>query len=603
MTTTPAQPASDKRPSTPSSDFNDAAREFGPEVVRARIAAALDNPAAAPSPYRVDSRGVWYCGADGHDVRISDPLRVLAMTRDRMSGMWGRLLEWSDADGTPHRLTVAASLLIGDGRELGRLLADNGLNITPGANALQRLAAFIMEQRPDGRARCVHLPGWHDGCYMLPTGEGIGADDDALVYQHSGAVTLAYSEQGDWAQQVAPLCIGNPFLLFAVSCVLAGPLLHIVGLGGGGFHFVGDSSTGKSTLLRVAASVAGGPELVREWRATANGLEGVATLHNDATIIMDEMAQISAQEVGEAAYLLANGQGKSRSNRSGEARAAAQWRTLILSAGEVGLAQHMATVGKRARAGQSVRLVDMPADAGAGMGAFESVHHAEGPAAFSALLRERAADNHGTAWRPWLTWLAGQSPALLKRRFMQIRGELRGEIDANADGQVVRVVERFALAATAGELATDAGLTGWPKGTAAASAVTAMHAWLRVRGGIGNSDMTALLAQVRAFFELHGESRFDPLHPEPRSRPVNSRAGFIRNDAQGRTVYLVMPEVMTRELCAGHSPSSAKKWLLHAGWLLPGTDGRPHSRHHVPGMGKATLYAFSATAVHGEDSP
>ncbi|WP_164186520.1 DUF927 domain-containing protein, partial [Stenotrophomonas maltophilia] len=113
-------------------------------------------------------------------------------------------------------------------------------------------------------------------------------------------------------------------LVLAVSAMFAGPLLHFTGATGGGFHLVGGSSSGKSTALRVAASVVGPPEYAREWRSTANGLEGVAVLHNDATLILDELAQIDPKQAGDAAYLLANGNGKSRANRAGEARAAAR---------------------------------------------------------------------------------------------------------------------------------------------------------------------------------------------------------------------------------------------------------------------------------------
>lgn len=42
-------------------------------------------------------------------------------------------------------------------------------------------------------------------------------------------------------------------------------------------------------------------------------------LHNDATLILDELAQIDPKQAGDAAYLLANGNGKSRANRAGEA--------------------------------------------------------------------------------------------------------------------------------------------------------------------------------------------------------------------------------------------------------------------------------------------
>ncbi|CEK09175.1 DUF927 domain-containing protein [Legionella hackeliae] len=39
-------------------------------------------------------------------------------------------------------------------------------------------------------------------------------------------------------------------------------------------------------------------------------LEGLASLHNDGLLILDELSQMDPREAGEAAYLLANGQGK-----------------------------------------------------------------------------------------------------------------------------------------------------------------------------------------------------------------------------------------------------------------------------------------------------
>jgi putative DNA primase/helicase len=60
--------------------------------------------------------------------------------------------------------------------------------------------------------------------------------------------------------------------------------------------------------------------------ATANGLEAVAATHSDALLCLDEIAQLSGKEAGEVAYMLANGQGKSRSSRDATLRKPAQWR-------------------------------------------------------------------------------------------------------------------------------------------------------------------------------------------------------------------------------------------------------------------------------------
>ena len=129
------------------------------------------------------------------------------------------------------------------------------------------------------------------------------------------------SESGtadEWRDSVAALAAGNTRLVFALSVAFAGTLAEIAGEDSGGFHLRGASSSGKSTALKLAASVWGNPSTyVRLWRGTVNGLEGLATLHNDSLLILDEIGQIDPNDAGEAAYLLANGQGKARASRNG----------------------------------------------------------------------------------------------------------------------------------------------------------------------------------------------------------------------------------------------------------------------------------------------
>jgi putative DNA primase/helicase len=75
------------------------------------------------------------------------------------------------------------------------------------------------------------------------------------------------------------LCVGNSRLAFAVACAFAGPLLRPAGMESGGFHYRGDSSSGKTTALKVAASVYGGAGYLQRWRTTDNALEAIAAQH------------------------------------------------------------------------------------------------------------------------------------------------------------------------------------------------------------------------------------------------------------------------------------------------------------------------------------
>ena len=76
---------------------------------------------------------------------------------------------------------------------------------------------------------------------------------------------------------------------------------------------------------------------------------------------------LEPKDAGKIAYMLANGQGKGRSTRDGSPRAVATRRLLFLSSGEISLGDLVTQSGGKIRAGQKVRVIDLPADAGAGV--------------------------------------------------------------------------------------------------------------------------------------------------------------------------------------------------------------------------------------------
>jgi len=86
---------------------------------------------------------------------------------------------------------------------------------------------------------------------------------------------------------------------------------------------------------------------------------------------LDELGVASAKEVSDTVYSLASGVGKQRAQRDGSPRAPNVWRVMILSTGELAVADKIREAGGRARAGQEVRILDIEADAGKGFGVFD----------------------------------------------------------------------------------------------------------------------------------------------------------------------------------------------------------------------------------------
>lgn len=543
-------------------------------------------------------------------LRICSELKVIALTRDVNGENWGVLLEFTDPDGVAHRWAMPMSLLGGDGQELRRELLRLGLRISPNPDARRRLIEYLQEVRPERHARCVLRTGWHDRAFVFPH-RTLGDESEAVLFQADTLEGNPYRERGtlsEWRDTVAALCIGNSRLVFSVSCAFAAVLLGPCEEGGGGFHWRGDSSSGKTTCLLVASSVFGGLDYMRKWRATDNGLEALAAMYSDTLLCLDEISQMEPRAAGESAYMLANGSGKSRADRNGNARGCKTWRVLFLSSGEVSLADHVAQTGRRTHAGQEVRMADIPADAGAGLGVFEELHGRTDGHTLSRDLCEAAARCYGTvgpafieAVIPRLNELPG-SVARMREQFML---EVLSE---DAGGQAKRAAARFALVAVAGEFAAVCGIVPWPKGEAKRAAARCFADWVDGRGGAGNAEIHALFRQVRAFFELHGESRFTPWNraEDDHAPRTSNRVGFVKigsDESPLGTTYYVTREMFRRELCAGHDYRDAEKVLVARGWIKPGSDGRATRAERLPGYGKPVrCYVMPTTGMsEGED--
>lgn len=559
--------------------------------------------------FKLTVQGVFFIGQDddGNDkapLWICSPIGVIAKTRDAKSGEWGRLLEWFDDDRVPHQWAMPLELLEGDGIDFRRELARLGLHIGTSRQARDLLAAYVKVWPVHQRARCVDRLGWHGTVFATPA-ETIGEADELVVFQNAHAIEPALRVAGtvdDWRNTVAALAIGNTRLVFALSLAFAGTLANIVGEDSGGFHLRGKSSSGKSTALKVAASVWGQPSAyVRLWRATANGLEGLAALHNDCLLILDELSQCDPKEAGESAYLLANGQGKARAARNGTARAAQHWRVLFLSAGEESLSTLMSRAGRKANAGQEIRLADFDADAGAGMGILEVLHDHPTSAALVQAIKDAAARSHGAVGLAWLRQVVVLHGLLADFIVGGIKQFVTEVMPAGATGQIERVARRFALVAVAGELATHYGLTGWPQGEAERGAKACFAAWLESFGGAGNREERGLLAQVQAFFESHGNSRFEDVDAREDQRIIN-RAGFYRPGPAGVREYIVLPEAFKRDFCGSQDERAAAKVLVAQGWIAPGGDGRTKQKLRLPGMAATTwAYVFTGKALEGAE--
>lgn len=531
---------------------------------------------------------------------VCDPLRIEAATRDDQGGEWGRLLVFRDQDGKRKTWAMPMRLLAAGGEELrGELLAA-GLRIAPTAAARAALANYIGREHPKDRARCVARTGWHGDAFVLPR-ETLGdSAAERIIFQSATLDGVALAQAGTlegWIAEVCAPCAGNSRLVLAVAAGFAAPCLGLLGAEGGGIHFRGGSSTGKTTALQAAGSMFGGPAYLRTWRATDNGLEGVAAIHSDLLLVLDEIGQLDPRHAGQVAYLLANGQGKGRAHRDGTPRAIATWRTLFLSAGEVGLADLVNESGGKVRGGQEVRVLDIPAYAGAGLGLFERLPAGVSAGQFSDRLKVQSATHYGHALPAFLRKLVAE-PAKARTLLRRLSDALATELAGDAGGQVRRVAARFALIGAAGELATAWSLTAWPQGEAESATRACFAAWLAARGTAGPSEPAAMLAQVRAFLEAHGESRFTPWVADEHAPRTINRAGYRRATEAGPE-YFIERESFRSEICKGFDAQAVGRVLAERGALILDSDGSHTRKERLPDGRQTRIYRVTSQLWEG----
>ena len=218
-------------------------------------------------------------------------------------------------------------------------------------------------------------------------------------------VVGAYARRGtlnNWKNTVGTLANDHRLLRFYTTAALAGALLHIGGFESGCFHLFGLSSMGKTTCLRMAASVWGSGAdggYVRTWRSTANGLEATLAGANDTCLPLDEVGQADGRELGQALYMATGGVGKQRMRRDASLKPSHVWRVLALSTGEQPIETKLnedAKRGTRAHAGQLVRAIDIRVHRTHGVSDCLKVGEVS-PKAFADQCKSAASAHYGTA--------------------------------------------------------------------------------------------------------------------------------------------------------------------------------------------------------------
>jgi len=311
---------------------------------------APDLPTPAGYSYSVD--GVWRLTEDGPLLVARRPIAITGRYRDTDTGHASVRIGWSE-DGA-WTSTLVPREVVADGRSLVKLAGQGAPVVSSTSSAL---AIFLAEQE-----HCSGLPvlrstsrcGWHGDSYqaghLTIGGAALAMMPEDAVAPLADSVHVAGSWEG-WCETIRAVS-HLPHVYLAIYTALASCCMHPCGVDVGAVvSVVGRRQTGKSTVLKVGASVWGKPSevggLIRSWDSTAYHIEQAAALSCDVGLMLDETSRVRAQHadtVPQMIYTLANGGGRGRGTER-----ARSWRVVAMSTGEAPLRSYGGQEGAASR--------------------------------------------------------------------------------------------------------------------------------------------------------------------------------------------------------------------------------------------------------------
>ncbi|HHG8881050.1 zinc-binding domain of primase-helicase family protein [Enterobacter hormaechei] len=567
--------------------FNDSMYEPQGECVKPQLQAIeggkTDQPEKDPLKPRIESRkdGVYWITPKvdkesgeiiNNESWLASPMDVIGTGRDDKDQYL--ILRWL-AFGAGIPTTAAIPLADIGEREGWRTLKAGGVNVTT-KNSLRAILADWL-QRSGSRElwRVAHATGWQCGAYIMPDGEIIGAPAQPVLFSGRSSAAAGYTVAGtseSWRNSVARLAYGNYAMMTGIAAALLGPLIGLAGADGFGIHFYEQSSAGKTTTANVASSLYGNPDLLRlTWYGTALGLANEAAAHNDGLMPLDEVGQgADPVSVSQSAYALFNGVGKLQGAKEGGNRDLKRWRTVAISTGEMDLETFIATAGRKTKAGQLVRLLNIP------LSKAVRFHDHQNGKQHADALKDAYQHHHGAAGREWIKWLANhQQQAIDTVRECEARW--RSLIPADYGEQVHRVGARFAILEAA--LILGSVVTGWDVQACRDAIQHSYNSWVR-EFGTGNKEHQQIVEQCEAFLNAHGLSRYAPFPYDQSDLPIRDLAGYRAkgNHDADPMIFYTFPAAFEGEIARGFNAKQFAETIKNAGMLTPPASGRGYQR-------------------------
>lgn len=183
-------------------------------------------------------------------------------------------------------------------------------------------------------------------------------DDIRLVIHEEGYRQLAnaFKTKGnleDYAEKVFKPIKNSPMVMTFVYASLGSILLHDFNVDPFVVDMASKTSTGKTTALRVAASIWGTERLINEWNTTPIDLERKASILNSFPSMYDDTRKAKPYLLSDVVYQFSGGKSKGRGNVQ-SVDVVKTWNNILLSTGETSIVEY-----GNEKAGVSARVITL----------------------------------------------------------------------------------------------------------------------------------------------------------------------------------------------------------------------------------------------------
>ncbi len=408
--------------------------------------------------------------------------------------------------------------------------------------------------------------------------KGITPGDEQIADGYSSLGTFE-----GWQKLIDPL-INHPRALLGLYAAFVPPLLTILQAPNFIIDFTNRTSTGKTTVLRIAASIWGLPEekgdgSMASWDATKVWLERASAILNGIPLILDDTKRSKKpQMVADMIYSVASGRGRGRGDTKSLARTRT-WQTVLISSGEAPATSFTQEGGTRTRC-LEVRGSPFGKDDAETRQLVDRINN-------------RLVLNYGHAGAMFVSWLIKNQD-----RWEDFRTEYRGLVEECADiadtTEGGRLAHCFAVLTMAERLTSKAGITPW-----------------RYRNRIGNlwakiaAEATDAAGEIRALQDIiswatSNEQRFWGRHlTDKDDNPKLPSGGWAGKwDERNWDEIGFIPTVLKSELeRMGYSPDAILAGWREHGWLEISTGERGFTTQKCINGNKTRMIVIKREAI------